>query len=63
LYRSSSSSSVASRATGRSATGTFVDFVTVCPQPQAAADTASKIMRFQLCFISEFRAFYPNQAI
>jgi hypothetical protein len=40
-----------------------VDFVTGCPQPQAAADTVAKIMRFQMRFISEFRAFYPNQAI
>src|SRR5215472_18219169 len=62
LYCSSSSSSVASLATGRSAAGTCVDFVTTLPpQPQAAADTASKIRRSQLRFIPEFRLFpyYP----
>ena len=56
-------SSLASRATGRSATGTFVEFVTVRGQPPAAADTVSKIMLFQMRFIREFRAFCPNQAI
>jgi hypothetical protein len=37
-----------------------VVFLTACPQPQAAADTVTKIMRFHLRFISEFRVFYPN---
>jgi hypothetical protein len=48
---------------GRSATATFVDFVTVRGQPQAAADTVPKIMHFQMRFIREFRVFRPNKAI